>query len=257
MTVITGVLTTRAGQGSTTWLLSLAYAMAGHGARVLVADLDASGMGTVATQLGLNPAGRSVANLHLAQREPHPDLVRAQLVEVPARPGLDVLPGSFGYPTANPGRLLPRLVPALRGLEHDHVLLDLGQPLLHPDAESPRRVAEAIGRACDRLYVVLRDSPNLIGPSLSCLVNCGLGPAEVVLVESHNRVELRGLLAEALATSLPGLRLGMCVPASAAVGRRAESSDRPPAWAGPAELAGGVPGAARRPRPGLWWSFRR
>jgi MinD-like ATPase involved in chromosome partitioning or flagellar assembly len=201
MTSLVAACTTRAGQTSTYWAVSVAWSLAETRSVVLV-DCDMEG-GTIADLLYLPVQDRSIANC-LGDRSATASALAAQAVTVPERPTLRVVPGlrgTFGYDVIE---LLRQISAALRGLACDTVIADLGHPLAHPGLRSPRAAAEAICSTFHRVFVVLRDEPALISRSLDVLRSSKLARGELVVCEQRSKA-LRRVLVESLQREVPDL----------------------------------------------------
>jgi MinD-like ATPase involved in chromosome partitioning or flagellar assembly len=209
MSTVVSVVTTKDGQGSTTFALSLAWAAAEH-RRVLLVDADMSGTGTLADAIALDLGGRGIGNLFgtLAITSA---MLEQQAISVRTRPRLRVVAGLQGFSGPGVADLLPRLVPALRAVPDELVVLDLGAALAHPGQESPRRTAEAIAQASQRVFIVMHDSPARLVKSIQVLQAAQLPQAELVVYETR-RGALREQLRRALAEHLPGIRVGIVLP---------------------------------------------
>jgi len=204
MTTVVGILTTKDGQGSTGFALSLAWTAAEQ-RRVLLLDADMSGTGTLADAIALDFDGRGVGNLFGTQAITA-SMLEGEAVRVRSRPRLRVVAGLQGFCGPGVAELLPRLAPAFASLADELLLLDLGAPLAHPGQESPRRTAEVIASVCHRVFVIIHDSPARLVKSIQVLKAAQLPQAEVVLCETR-RGALRAQVRKALAENLPGVRL--------------------------------------------------
>src|SRR5215472_6820647 len=209
MATVVSVLTTKDGQGSTGFALGLAWAAADR-CRVLLVDADMSGTGTLADAIALDFGGLGIGNL-FGTRAVTAAMLEQQAVAVRARPRLRVVAGLQGFSGPGVAELLPRLTPALRSVPDELVLLDLGAALAHPGQESPRRTAEAIAHASQRVFVVVHDSPARLVKSIQVLKAAQLPQAELVVYETR-RGALRQHLRRALAEHLPGVRIGTVLP---------------------------------------------
>ncbi len=209
MTLVASVLTTKAGQGSSTLALSLAWAAAERH-RVLLCDADMSGTGNLAELLALDCGSRGIGNLFGTQAV-SPALIEQQVVRVPSRPHLRVLAGLQGFCGPGVAELLPRLVPALRALPDELVLLDLGAPLAHPGQESPRRAAEAVCTVSQRVLIALQDGPPRLIKSIQVLKAARPPQAELILFQTRGGA-LREQIRRTLAEHLPGVRVAAVLP---------------------------------------------
>ena len=229
MSTVVSVLTTKDGQGSTSFALSLAWAAAEQG-RVLLVDADMSGTGTLADAIALDFGGLGIGNL-FGTLAISAAMLEQQAVTVGMRPRLRVVAGLQGFSGPGVADLLPRLVPALRSVPDGLVVLDLGAALAHPGHESPRRTAEAISRASQRVFIVVHDSPARLVKSIQVLKAAQLPQAEVVICETR-RGALRAEVRRALAENLPGVRLTATHRWDERRAMRAEDSAQPVRIAG-------------------------
>jgi len=198
---LVAVCTTRAGQTSTYWAVSVAWTLA-ESRSVILVDCDMEG-GTIADLLYLPVHERSVANC-LGDRPATASALEAQAVSVPERTNLRVVPGlrgTFGYDIIV---FLRQLASALRGLECDTVIADLGHPLSHPGLRSPRAAADAICATFQRVFVVLRDEPALVSRSLDVLRSARLPRGEIIVCQQRSRA-LQRVLVESIQRELPDL----------------------------------------------------
>lgn len=229
MSAVISVTTTKDGQGSTSFALSLAWAAAEE-RRVLLVDADMSGTGTLADAIALDFGGRGIGNL-FGTLAISTAMLDQQAVAVPARPRLRVVAGLQGFSGPGIADLLPRLVPALRSVSDELVVLDLGAALAHPGQESPRRTAEVISDASQRVFVVVQDGPARLVKSIQVLKAAQLPQAELVVYETR-RGALREQLRRALAEHLPGIRVGAVLPWDERRAIRAEDAGQPAAVPG-------------------------
>ena len=191
MTTSIGVCTTRAGQTSTYWAVSLAWSLAERRTVTLV-DCDMEG-GTLADLLYLDVADRSLGSC-FGDRPARADELEAQAVTVPHRPNLRVVPGlrsGYGYEISD---CLRRVGPALSALGSDVVIADLGHPLSHPGLRSPRTSAEAISALFHRVFVVIRDEPALLARSINVLRAARPAHAELVICRQRSRAQYRAVV---------------------------------------------------------------
>jgi MinD-like ATPase involved in chromosome partitioning or flagellar assembly len=247
MSTVISVLTTKDGQGSTGFALALAWAAAER-RRVLLMDADMSGTGTLADAIALDFGARGIGSLFGTQAI-SASMLAQQAVQVKARPRLRVVAGLQGFCGPDVGELLPRLTPALHSVADELVVLDLGAALAHAGQESPRRTAEAIAAASQRVFIVMHDSPARLVKSIQVLKAAQLPQAELVVYETRRGV-LRVQLRRALAEHLPGVRLASLLPWDERRAARAEDSAVPMELPGVLELLdvgrpAGVGGAAR------------
>jgi MinD-like ATPase involved in chromosome partitioning or flagellar assembly len=224
MSTVISVLTTKDGQGSTSFALGLAWAAAEQ-RRVLLIDADMSGTGTLADAIALDFGGLGIGNL-FGTLAVSAAMLEQQAVVVGVRPRLRVVAGLQGFSGPGVAELLPRLVPALRSVPDELVVLDLGAALAHPGHESPRRTAEAIAQASQRVFIVMHDSPTRLVKSIQVLKAAQLPQAELVVYETR-RGALREQLRRALAEHLPGVRVGAVLPWDERRAMRAEDAATP------------------------------
>jgi MinD-like ATPase involved in chromosome partitioning or flagellar assembly len=229
MSTVVSVLTTKDGQGSTSFALSLAWAAAEQ-RRVLLVDADMSGTGTLADAIALDFGGLGIGNL-FGTLAISAAMLEQQAVTVGVRPRLRVVAGLQGFSGPSVADLLPGLLPALRSVPDELVVLDLGAALAHPGHESPRRTAEAISHASQRVFIVMHDSPARLVKSIQILKAAQLPQAELVVYETR-RGALRQQLRRALAEHLPGLRIGVVLPWDERRAMRAEDAGTPMAVPG-------------------------
>lgn len=209
MTTIVSVLTTKDGQGSTSFALSLAWTAADRH-RVMLVDADMSGTGNVADMIALDFGERGIGNLFGTQAV-SAFMLEQQAVAVRARPRLRLVPGLQGFCGPGAADLLPRLAPALRSLSDELVVLDLGAPLAHARQESPRRAAEAICLVSQRVFIVMHDSPARLVKSIQVLKTAHMAQAELLVYETR-RGHLRDQIQRTIAEHLPGVRLSAMLP---------------------------------------------
>ena len=224
MSTVVSVVTTKDGQGSTSFALALAWAAAEQ-RRVLLVDADMSGTGTLADAIALDFGARGIGNL-FGTVAVSAAMLEQQAVAVRARPRLRAVAGLQGFSGPGVAELLPRLVPALRSVPDELVVLDLGAALAHPGHESPRRTAEAIAQASQRVFVVLQDSPARLVKSIQVLKAAQLPQAELVVHETR-RGALREQLRRAVSEHLPGIRIGTVLPWDERRAARAEDAGVP------------------------------
>lgn len=200
MTYPIGVLTTRPGQGSTTFAISLAWDLSSSRSCTLI-DADMMG-GTVADALELESDGRSIANL-LTVSNIDSAAIDSQAVTHPGRGALRIVPGLRGFSGPSLGRLIPRLAAALRGMKTDYVVVDMGCPLAFPDLESPRVTGETISHAVRRAVVVLRDDPTFLPGSIQLLKFARIPQADLVVMKRRGS-RMGRITTDVLGVQLPG-----------------------------------------------------
>jgi MinD-like ATPase involved in chromosome partitioning or flagellar assembly len=195
------VCTTRAGQTSTSFAVSLAWTVAAS-RDVLLLDLDMEG-GTIADLLLLRTGDRGIGSCLVERRLSANDL-DAQAVDVPDRPRLRVVPGLRGTYGVETGEALRQLTPALAALPAALVVADVGNPLAHPGLRSPRAVGETLGALFERVLVVIRDEPALLARSIEVLRAARLPHGELVICRQRSRAH-RVLVEQTIEAELPDL----------------------------------------------------
>jgi len=201
VTMRVAVLTTRAGQTSTYWAVSLAWTLSAA-RRVLLIDADMEG-GTIADLLYLRADERGIAKC-FGETPTSAATLEAQALQVPGNPELRVVPGlrgTFGYEI---GECLRQLRPALQGVEAEIAIADLGHPLGHPGLRSPRSAGEAISKTFERVFVVVRDEPALIARTVDVLRAARLKHGELVVCAQRSAAYQR-VMTETLGRELPEL----------------------------------------------------
>jgi MinD-like ATPase involved in chromosome partitioning or flagellar assembly len=186
------VCTTRSGQTSTFLAASLAWTLAAS-RHVILVDCDMEG-GTVSDLLFLDLDDRGLANC-FGDRPANPGELAAQTVRVPDRPNLEVIPGlrgTYGFEMVD---CLRRLDSALRGLDCDVVIVDLGHPFSHPGLRSSRAAAQAVCALFQRIFVVIRDEPALLARSIDVLQNARLSHGELVVCQQRSNSHQRAAIA--------------------------------------------------------------
>jgi MinD-like ATPase involved in chromosome partitioning or flagellar assembly len=224
VSTVVSVLTTKDGQGSSTFALSLAWTAAEE-SRVMLVDADMSGTGNLADLIALDFGARGVGNL-FGTLAISAFALEQQAVTVRQHPRLRMVPGLQGFCGPGVVELLPRLRPALESLSDELVILDLGAALAHPRQESSRRAGEAICELSNRVFVVVQDSPARLVKSIQVLKTAQLPQAELVLLETRRGV-LREQITQTLAEHLPGLPISAVLPWDARQAQRAEDTARP------------------------------
>jgi len=224
VSTVASVLTTKDGQGSSTFALSLAWTAAEE-SRVMLVDADMSGTGNLADLIALDFGSRGVGNL-FGTLAISAFALEQQAVIVRQQPRLRLVPGLQGF--CGPGVVdwLPRLRPALESLPDELVILDLGAALAHPRQESSRRAGEAICEISNRVFVVVQDSPARLVKSIQVLKTAQLPQAELVLMETRRGV-LREQITQTLAEHLPGLPISAVLSWDSRLAQRAEDTAKP------------------------------
>ena len=225
MSTVASVLTTKDGQGPSTFALSLAWTAAEE-RRVMLVDADMSGTGNLADLIALDFGSRGVGNL-FGTLAISALALEQQAVIVRQQPRLRVVPGLQGFCGPGVAELLPRLKRALESLPDELVILDLGAALAHPRQESPRLAAQAICEISHRVFVVVQDSPARLVKSIQVLKTAQLPQAELVLLETRRGV-LRERITQTLAEHLPGLPISAVLPWDSRQAQRAEDAAKPP-----------------------------
>jgi MinD-like ATPase involved in chromosome partitioning or flagellar assembly len=240
VSTLIAVYTTRAGQTSTHWAVSLAWTLAEHN-RVLLVDCDMEG-GTIADLLLLRTGDRGIANC-FGDRPATPAELADQAVAHPSRDRLSVVPGlsrSYGYEVSE---CLRQLAPALAGASQDVVIADLGHPLSHPGLRSPRAAAEAICAVFGRAFIVIRDDPALLSRSISVLQTARPPHGELIVCHQHGR-SYRRAITQSLQHNLPDMARRDVWQWDEARATRMAETGIPASLAGIADELGIVPVAA-------------
>jgi MinD-like ATPase involved in chromosome partitioning or flagellar assembly len=240
VSTLIAVYTTRAGQTSTHWAVSLAWTLAEHN-RVLLVDCDMEG-GTIADLLLLRTGDRGIANC-FGDRPATPAELADQAVAHPSRDRLSVVPGlsrSYGYEVSE---CLRQLAPALAGASQDVVIADLGHPLSHPGLRSPRAAAEAICAVFGRAFIVIRDDPALLSRSISVLQAARPPHGELIVCHQHGR-SYRRAITQSLQHNLPDMARRDVWQWDEARATRMAETGIPASLAGIADELGIVPVAA-------------
>jgi len=187
--MLIGVYTTRAGQTSTSWAVSVAWTLAER-YPVLLVDADMQG-GTTADVLYVDSAEHSIA--HSINGE----ALTTQIVPVPERSSLDIVPGlqmTCGPPIVETMQIIGSELKALD--TYEYVIADLGQPLAHPGLTDPVAAAEAICGIFGRTFVVLKDDPALLARTINVLRAARPPHGELIVCQSgksHRRAVLETL----------------------------------------------------------------
>jgi MinD-like ATPase involved in chromosome partitioning or flagellar assembly len=240
LSTLIAVYTTRAGQTSTHWAVSLAWTLAEHN-RVLLVDADMEG-GTIADLLLLRTGDRSIANC-FGDRPATAVELADQAVTHPSRDRLAVVPGlsrSYGYEVSE---CLRQLAPALSGASQSVVIADLGHPLSHPGLRSPRAAAEAICAVFGRAFIVIRDDPALLSRSISVLQAARPPHGELIVCHQHGR-SYRRAITRSLQHNLPDMARRDVWQWDEARATRMAETGIPASLAGIADELGIVPAAA-------------
>jgi MinD-like ATPase involved in chromosome partitioning or flagellar assembly len=201
VSLLLGVCTTRAGQTSTSWATSLAWSLSA-GRSVVLIDCDMEG-GTVADLLYLRLDDRGLANC-FGDTPVTASVLDAQAIPVPDRPGLRVIPGLRSTYGLEIGDCLRSIAPAMRGLDADAVVVDLGHPWAHTSLRSPRAAADAVCAAFDRVFIVIRDDPALLSRSIDVLRTARPPHGELIVCEQRGATHRR-VMVESLERELPDL----------------------------------------------------
>jgi MinD-like ATPase involved in chromosome partitioning or flagellar assembly len=186
------VCTTRAGQTSTFLATSLAWTLAAS-RHVILVDCDMEG-GTVSDLLFLDLDDRGLANC-FGDRPAKTSELAAQTVQVPDRPNLQVIPGLRGTYGFDMVDCLGRLDSALRSLDCDVVIADLGHPFSHPGLRSSRAAGQAVSALFQRIFVVIRDEPALLVRSIDVLQTARLSHGELVVCQQRSNSHRRAAIA--------------------------------------------------------------
>jgi MinD-like ATPase involved in chromosome partitioning or flagellar assembly len=168
----------------------------------VLVDCDMEG-GTIADLLYLRLDDRGLANC-FGDRAVTADVLDAQALLVPDRPGLRVIPGLRGTYGLEIGDCLRSIAPALRDLACDAVVVDLGHPWAHTSLRSPRAAADAVCSAFDRVFIVIRDDPALLSRSIDVLRTARPPHGELIVCEQRGTAHRR-VMVETIERELPDL----------------------------------------------------
>ncbi len=181
--LLVGVLGVRGGSTSTHWATCLAWTIAEQ-ARVMLVDYDMEG-GTIADLLGIAAESKSIGNIMGAAVGTA--ALEAQAVRLEKRPSLRVVPGLWSAYGAEVAYDLPLLRQPLLGLPEDVVVVDLGHPVSHAGIREPKRIAETICQVFSRVFVVMRDTPELASRAINVLELAEFPFAEIVVCTERHR----------------------------------------------------------------------
>lgn len=196
---IVGIVSPRPNNTSSTWATCLAWSFSANYSVVLV-DLDMAG-GSISDILQLNTNGKNIGRLSIngVNKITISDLEK-QLVTVPNRSNLRVLPGlmqEFGPKTS---LALLQLVESLRAVNADLIIVDLGSPFSYPGlrVEDRSRPEEQEGNliwsSLDQIFVVIKDDPLLIDVNCQILERTNLPSGKLVVCQNSHRKESKDLI---------------------------------------------------------------
>lgn len=158
--------------------------------------------GTIQALLRLERrSGRSLSNLIGMRRVTSAD-IEAQAIDAGGR--LRVVPGLWGSYGPEISDALPPLREAMLGLSESTVVVDLGHPVAHANLRSPRLVAESIAETFSRIYIVMRDSAELVARSIDVLRLADFPHGQVIICEQRGR-QLQKQLRAVIGSQLPNL----------------------------------------------------
>lgn len=212
MSYVIGIVTTKDGQGSTTLAVALATELALHRSTLLI-DADMSGTGTAIDSLHLD--GRGLGMNHLVG---HGKAITQQMLlnevvsGVREWPSLGVVPGLDSMCGSDLSTFLEQLKKgkALEGLPYDFLVLDVGAAWAHPWLRSPRAEAQALAEVCNRVLVVMPDSPARLTRGIQVLRLAHPPRAEIVLTQSRGGA-LKTEVAHTLKRVVPDLGVAATV----------------------------------------------
>ena len=223
------VTTTKDGQGSTSFAAALATALA-HDQTVLAIDADMSGTGNLVEFMGISRAGHDGLTRLMGADAFTPQMLIDVAVPHPANPKLGAIPGLRGTCGRATYRFLALIAPAAKALDVDHVVIDLGSGLAHPEQTSLRRAAETMTQYANRLFVVITDSPSRLVPSIDILRNAKLPGAELIIFETR-RGALKRQAQTLISEALPEIRQNVFLPWDPKKAASAEDHQKPMSYA--------------------------
>jgi MinD-like ATPase involved in chromosome partitioning or flagellar assembly len=223
------VTTTKDGQGSTSFAAALAFSLA-HEQTVLAIDADMSGTGNLVEFLGVSRANHEGMTRLMGADSFTPEMLLDIAVAHPINPKLGAIPGLRGTCGRAPYKFLNLIAPAAKLIDVDHVVIDLGSGLAHPEQTSLRRAAETLTQYANRLFVVITDSPSRLVPSIDILRNAKLPGAELIIFETRHgalKRDAQRLISEAL----PEIKQNVFLPWDAKKAASAEDHQKPMSYA--------------------------
>jgi MinD-like ATPase involved in chromosome partitioning or flagellar assembly len=223
------VTTTKDGQGSTSFAAALAWSLA-HSQTVLAIDADMSGTGNLVEFLGISRSGHEGLTRLMGADSFTPEMLLEVAVPHPANANLGAIPGLRGTCGRATYRFLASIAPAAKALDVDHVIIDLGSGLAHPEQTSLRRAAETLTQYANRLFVVITDSPSRLVPSIDILRNAKLPGAELIIFETR-RGTLKRQAQQLVSEALPEIRQNVFLPWDTKKAQAAEDHQKPMSYA--------------------------
>jgi MinD-like ATPase involved in chromosome partitioning or flagellar assembly len=223
------VTTTKDGQGSTSFAAALGAALA-KDQTVLAIDADMSGTGNLVEMMGISRAGHDGLQRLMGADSFTPEMLLEVAVAHPTNSNLGAIPGLRGTCGRAPYRFLDSIGPAAKAMNVDHVIIDLGSGLAHPEQTSLRRAAETMTKYASRLFVVITDSPSRLVPSIDILRNAKLPGAELIIFETR-RGALKRQAQQLISESLPEIHSNVFLPWDPKKAASAEDHQKPMSYA--------------------------
>lgn len=198
--LLIAVMGTRAGSTSTYWATSLAWTIATAGHTTMLMDCDME-CGTIEGLLNFDRRARRGLSNIVGTRATAQD-IEAQSVPHKKVDKLKVvggLWGQYGPEITNPLRFFGE---SLKSISAEVVIADLGHPFSHAGITNPHEVAVQITETFDRIFVLVRDSPELFPRALDALKLADFSRGEIVLSQQQNN-QFVGLITKSLQDQLP------------------------------------------------------
>ena len=193
------VITTGAGQGSTTFAAGLGWSAAEGARTVCLLDADPA-VGTMRTLFDLD--GRASLENALGSTGISTAALEGQALRIGARPGLRVVPG-FRRWELRSSQVIARLGPALALLPDDVVIADIGCPFEPGDGGGPPAVVQ-LAAHFDAILVVIRAQADLLERAIRLLDGIPLTRTRLVIARPPQRREMPAVLT-LLREQLPAL----------------------------------------------------
>ena len=223
------VTTTKDGQGSTSFAAALAWSLA-HSQTVLAIDADMAGTGNLVEFMGISRANHEGLTRLMGADSFTPEMLLEAAAPHPKNANLGAIPGLRGTCGRSTYKFLEAIAPAAKAIDVDHVVIDLGSGLAHPEQTSLRRAAEVMTRYANRLFVVITDSPSRLVPSIDILRNAKLPGAELIIFETR-RGQLKRQAQQLISEALPEIRQNVFLSWDPRRAAQAEDRQQPMSYA--------------------------